>query len=117
MRHAPTILLALLVVVVGLDVGAATVCSYHDAWTKQQLLKVVARELPPQASAGEMEDFMRRHTVRYASPSERQHEYGAFIRQTTLDQLLLDRDVKIVLKVSEADTLQGADVEVFYTFL
>jgi hypothetical protein len=117
MSRALTILLALLVVVVGLDVGAATVCSYHDAWTKQQLLKVVARELPPQWSADEMEYFMRRHTVRYASPSAFQHEYGGFIRQTKLDQFLLDRDVKIVLKVSEANTLQGADVEIFYTFL
>jgi hypothetical protein len=117
MRRAITIFLALLVVVVGLDVGAATVWSYYDARTKQQWLKVIARELPQRASAGEMEGFMRRHTVRYDSPIGFQHEYVGFIRQTKLDQFLLDREVQIVLKVSEANTFQGADVEVIYTFL
>jgi hypothetical protein len=91
--------------------------SYYDSETRKAYLRVAVQELPPHASIGEMAEFMRRHTARYALDDRYHHEYTGIVTQTRLDRFLFDRKVQLVLKVNEGKTLQSAEVRVFYTAL
>jgi hypothetical protein len=62
-----------------------------------------------------MEDFMRRHTTRYALDDRYHHEFSGFVPQTKLDRIFFDRKVQLVLKVAENSTYRNAEINVFYT--
>jgi hypothetical protein len=91
--------------------------SYYDSATRDAFLRVVAQELPSRASISEMDEFMRRHTTRFAFDDQHHHEYDGFLPQTKLDRRLFDRKVQVVLKVNEDQTFQKAEVRVYYTGL
>lgn len=105
------------VIIIALYVAVPSVLSYYDYHTKQRLLHIVAQELPPGASAAQMNDFMRKHTARFSLDENYRHEYDGILKQTRIDKLLFDRKVQIVLKLSRAGTLDGADVRIYYTAL
>lgn len=103
--------------VVALYVAVPSMLSYYDYHTKQRLLQVVAQELPPGASMTQMTDFMRKHSGRFSLDEKYHHEYDGILNQSRIDKLLFNRKVQIVLKVSRAGTLEGADVRIYYTAL
>ena len=115
------------VVVATAAVGAASVVAaaialpislhFYDSATKKALLHLVAQQLLPHASMLDMQDFMRRHTVRYAFNDLNGHDYAGFLQQSNLDRILFDRAVQIVLYVNEDQTFRSADVRVYYTWL
>jgi hypothetical protein len=121
MRRVSNVILAIVassaaliaVCVVALPTGL----SHYDSITKKAFLNVAAQELPPRASIKEMDEFMRRHTARYAFDDRYHHEYSGFLPQTKGDRFLFDRKVQVVLKVNENQTFQYAEVRVFYTGL
>lgn len=91
--------------------------NYYDSVTKKKLLDVAGEELPPRASMGKMEEFMRRHTTRFAFDDQYHHQFIGFIPQTELDRFLFDRKVQLVLNVTEDQVFKSAGVQVFYTAL
>jgi len=103
--------------VVVLVIGLPTGLSYYDSATRKTILRVIAQEVPPRASMREMEEFMRRHTTRYAFDGQHHHDFGGFLPQTKLDSVLFDRKVQVVLNVNEDQTFLSADVRVYYTWL
>lgn len=112
------ILLGVGVVFVGVVfiVAFPIVASYADSETRKDLLRMVARELPRDASMAEMAQFMQRHTTTYALDQDPHLEYGGFVSHTALDGFLGDRKVKIVLIVNRnTKTLQRAEIQIFYT--
>jgi hypothetical protein len=111
------VLLAVVVTIIVFYVGLSSALSYYDSGTRQRLLGIVGRELPPHASISEMTDFMRRHTTRSALDEEYHHEFSGFVPQTRTDRFLFDRKVQIVLKVADDHTFLNADVRVYYTGL
>jgi hypothetical protein len=90
--------------------------SYYDSATRKALLRVVAQEVSPRASVEEMEDFLQRHTIRYAF-DQYHHNYSGFLPQTKLDKALFDRKVQVVLNLNEHQAFQSANVRVYYTWL
>lgn len=121
MRRSSKVILAIAVSCAALIavfvLALPTALSYYDSATNKAFLHVTAQELPPRASIKEMDEFMRRHTTRYAFDDRYHHEYSGFLRQTKLDRFLFDRKVQVVLKVNEDQTLKNAEVRVFYTGL
>jgi hypothetical protein len=103
--------------IVVLAIALPSGLSYYDSATSKAFLRVAAQELPPRASIGEMDEFMRRHTTRYAFDDRHHHDYSGFLPQTKLDRILFDRKVQVVLIVSENQTFQNAEVRVYYTGL
>jgi hypothetical protein len=110
------ILLVLLAVGVLLMLCFPMVTSYADSETRRSLLRMVARELPRDASTAEMAQFMQRHTTAYVLDQDPHFEYGAFVPHTAFDGFLGDRKVEIILIISrDTKTFQRADMRIFYT--
>jgi len=108
------------VVVLGLAifllVALPPAMSKYDSATKDRVLSMVARELPPNATMAEVDVFMRRHTVRYAFDDQRVFEYSGYLPQTGLDRILADREVELILKVNRGSkTFKSAEVIIYYT--
>ena len=92
--------------------------SAYDGGTRRHLVNLAAKELPPRASISETDDFMRRHTHRYAVDDTFNFQFGGFVEQYTVDKLLFNRQVSIVLKFNRTTKkYDSCEVEVFYTFL
>jgi len=116
MKRFLKIILMLLGIGVIFIVAFPMVTSYADSETRKDLLGMVARELPRDASMAEMAQFMQRHTTTYGLDQDPRLEYGGFVPHTALDGFLGDRKVKIVLIVNRnTKTFQRAEIQIFYT--
>lgn len=104
---------SIVIAVIALPIGL----HYYDLEAKKALLRVVAQQLSPRSSMSDMQEFMRRHTTRYAFDDLYGHNYSGFLPQTSLDRFLFDRAVQIVLYVNADQTFRSADVRVYYTWL
>ena len=112
------IIVAFIAVAAAVYVLIPTALSYHDAATRDRLLGMVSYELPPDASLKEMDQFMKRHTVRYALDGGETFEYVGFVKQSSFDRILADRQVQLILKIDRnTKTFDAAEVRVYYTFL
>lgn len=90
--------------------------SYYDSVTKQKVLRMIAAELPVGASMAQMDEFMNRHTARYAFNEYPRMEYAGFLPQSSLDRVLADRAVQVALEVNKGTkTFARADVRIYYT--
>lgn len=116
MKRLLKVVLALIAVAIVVILLLPTVTYYHDSQTRGQLLHMIARELPPNASMADMAKFMQRHTTNSGLDEAAQLEYGGFVPQTAFDRFWGDRKVKIVLIVDrDTKTFQRAEVQIFYT--
>ena len=101
-----------------LYIGIPTWLSRYDAATKKHVLQMVSEELPPHASQAQMDAFMRRHTGGTYDFDSDSFEFAGFLPQSKVDEFLMDRDVRVALKVNRGTkTFKGAQVETLYTFL
>jgi hypothetical protein len=99
-RRLVKVVLALGAVAVLVILLVPTVTYCHDSATRGELLNMVARELPPNASIAEMAKFMQRHRANSGLDEAAQLEYGGFVPQTACDRFWGDRKVKLVLIVN-----------------
>jgi hypothetical protein len=117
MKRFVKIVLVVVITVVALDLIVSSTLSQFDAKTRATLLATTLRELPPGASDSEMEKFMKRHTARFARDDQYHNEYSGYVEQSRVDRFLFDRKVQVVLKFSNGNTFERADVHVYYTGL
>jgi hypothetical protein len=90
----------------------------HDQHTKLVLSRLIAKEVPPHASVGLVEAFMTKQTASYALDDQQAFEYTGFVPQSGLDKLLMNRKVRIVLKMNPlTKQFSAAEIQIFYTFL
>jgi hypothetical protein len=108
--------LALTVFVVAIAASAGVI-KIRDSQTRRELMALVNREIAVGSSKEQMTSFLRKHTVRFALDETFKQEFGGFVSQSRLDQMLFNRKVQILFKLSPEGTMQEAQIWVFYSAL
>lgn len=89
----------------------------YEARTRAELLGIVARELPTNATLPETKRFLAGHARVVVSPRFRPNEVIGVMRQSRLDRWMLDRQVQIVIKIDSDGRYSSAEIRFYYTFL
>ena len=84
------VIAALFTLLIVLLVVLPQLLGYHDRKARKEILDMVARELPVGAPERDMEQFMRRHTSRFALDDRFHREFDGIVLQSTLDKNLFD---------------------------
>jgi hypothetical protein len=98
-------------------VGSCQALAMHDRNTRQDLLALVAKELPAGASLSDMRAFLQRHSARFDLDDRFKHVYAGMLPQSRLDKNLFDRKGGIELYFDKDHRFTTAEVNVYYTFL
>jgi len=107
---------------IALPVFLAASCSLvlptSDNRARQNVLRLVAAEVPPHASMSQMEQFMMRHAPGRYSYDELNAEWQGLLPQSSFDRAFFDRQVGVYLKVDKkTGTFRASEAQVYYTFL
>ena len=90
----------------------------YDDHARQDVLRLVAAEVPPHASMIQMEQFMMRHAPGRYAYDDIDGQWQGLLPQSSFDRAFFDRKVGVYLKVDKTTgTFRRAEVQVYYTFL
>jgi hypothetical protein len=116
MKVIKGLIVAAILIFLGL-VCSCQALAVHDRNTRQDVLALVAKELPVGASLDDMRAFLQRHAARFDLDDRFKHDYAGILPQSRLDRNLFDRRVGIELYFDKDHRFTTAQVNVFYTFL
>jgi len=116
MKLIKALIIAVILIFLGL-MGSCQALAMHDRNTRQDVLALVARELPAGASLDDMRAFLQRHAARFDLDDRFKHVYAGMLPQSRLDKNLFDRQVGVELYFDKDHRFTTAQVNVFYTFL
>ena len=96
-RSQRTVLLSLVALPVFLVASCSLVLPSYDHQARQNALRQMAGELPPQASMAEMEQFMLRHAPGRYAYDEINGQWAGLLPQRSFDRALFGRQVGVYL--------------------
>lgn len=114
---AATVLVLFALLIVAFFFVLPGVGRHYESQKREEMLDLVAHELPARASLPEMKAFLVRHSKAGFVTESRDGEIVGVMPQTKLDHWLLDRQVQIVLKADSSNRFSTAEIRVYYTFL